>query len=260
MRFQCAADFFIYMPHLFIQVRKLMLQLMGSIHRRSLVFVRKEKPLKMQGRVNRIDLIAERLRHKIHQPHIICVFLTFMNHSIDGVVHIIHELVVVFVGHAPEPEFDVLKMHDVFQVIVQVRKRDYPIHRLLYAMHLRFQCVFFCPKNFNLFIQTVDGVHGILHRKPGLVGLPYRHFLAFNPLRSSGGFALLYIMNIHSSLNLPHQRCCRLQFRFIRIDFQIRPQIRYRFQLRQGVFQLDLILREIPFHHPVNIILRTCDT
>ena len=98
-----------------------------------------------------------------------------MNHSIDGVRgHIIHELVVVFVGHAPEPEFDVLKCIDVFQVIVQVRKRDYrSIDSLCYAP--AFPVRLFLSKNFNLFIQT-GWVFGILHRKPGLVGLPYRHF------------------------------------------------------------------------------------
>ena len=43
MRFQCAADFFIYMPHLFISgSAKADAPIMGSIHRRSLVFVRKE--------------------------------------------------------------------------------------------------------------------------------------------------------------------------------------------------------------------------
>ena len=95
---------------LFIDSGKLMLQFMGRIHRGSLIFIRQEKPFKMQRCVNCIDLIAKRLRHKIHQPHILCIFLAFVHHRIDGIVHIIHEFIVILMRHASKPEFDILKM------------------------------------------------------------------------------------------------------------------------------------------------------
>ena len=240
VRLQRAADFFIHIPDLFIKLRKLVFQLMGGLHRCSFIFIRKEKPFKMQGRVDCVNLVAKRLRHKVHQPDVIRILLTLMNHRINGIIHIIHKLVVVFMGHAAKPEFDIPKMHDILQVIVQICERNHPVHGFLNALHLRFQRFLLGPERLELLIQAVDGVHSILHGKSGESGiLRLYHLIMFTSCRPR-----IPAMAIHCfvSFDLLHQCRCRLQLRLIWIDFQIRSQICHRFQLRQSVFQLDLIL------------------
>ena len=162
MGIQNLVDLLFETAKLFISVCKLFFKAVCCVDRCALVLIREEETLKMQGSIDRVDLLVNGVRHKIDQPDILGILLTLVNDGVDRVVGVSHEFFVILVCHASETEADILEIQNITDFIVQICKRNDVGDRCLNSVLLFDQSIPLCRELFQLLIEVVYNSYSFL--------------------------------------------------------------------------------------------------
>ena len=161
-------DVLIHLENLRLQLPDLILQVVARLGGCAVVLVRQEHALKMHGRVDGVDLVLQLFRHKVHDPDVLGVLLALKKDSVDGVVNVRGEFLVILPRYAAKAELDILEPQNPPDVVIQPGKRNHLVHGFLKGGPLGQQFIFLLREFGELAVQAPDGLKGRLQGNPPL--------------------------------------------------------------------------------------------